>query len=205
MLTFPRLCSISWVVSGACLGIYAIVLNISIPISTLRSSRFSLSSLHSFPSQLRRDLALTSHPSTVVQPHCYGGICALICVQILHYDRKWSPLLAYGAGFATYATVCAGFEVAMVYACRAAEAKHIKGPTMLFGILSDVALAAGFFPQLWEIYKLKEVVGISYLFLAMDSLGAVFSILSLAFKDSSIDIIALIGYGASSSSLLSSP
>jgi hypothetical protein len=65
-------------------------------------------------------------------------------LQILHYDRKWNPWLAYGAGFATYASVCAGFEVAMVYACRAAEKKHIEGPTMLFGILSDVALAAGF-------------------------------------------------------------
>jgi hypothetical protein len=30
----------------------------------------------------------------------------------------------------------------------------------------------------------------------MDSMGAVFSILSLAFKNSSIDIIALVGYGA---------
>jgi len=34
-------------------------------------------------------------------------------------------------------------------------------------------------PQFWQIYKDREVVGLSYLFLAMDTLGAVFSILSL--------------------------
>ncbi|GAA6015590.1 hypothetical protein JCM10207_008137 [Rhodosporidiobolus poonsookiae] len=154
---------ICWMVSGASLGIYAIVENISIPI--------------------------------IVQPHCYGGLCAFIICQILHYDRKWKWYAAYIGGFSTYAVVCAGFEVGMVYACRFGEHHGHPGGTMFFGILSDIALGAGFLPQFYEIYKLKEVVGISYLFLFLDSLGAVFSILSLAFKTGEgIDIIALIGY-----------
>ncbi|GAA5903048.1 hypothetical protein JCM6882_009678 [Rhodosporidiobolus microsporus] len=131
----------------------------------------------------------------IVQPHCYGALCAFILCQILHYDRQWKWYAAYLGGFATYAVICAGFEAGLVFALRAAEHKGIKGATMLFGILSDVLLGAGFFPQLYEIYKLKEVVGVSYLFLFMDSLGAVFSIMSLAFKSSeSIDVIALCGY-----------
>ena len=66
---------------------------------------------------------------------------------------------------------------------------------MTWGILSDVFLAIGFAPQFYEIYKAKEVIGLSYLFLFMDSLGAVFSLVSLACKDQ-LDIIALIGYVA---------
>jgi hypothetical protein len=97
------------------------------------------------PPNLRpHTLVLTLFLHTVVQPHCYGGLCALILLQILHYDRKWNPWLAYGAGFSIYAIVCAGFEVAMVYACRAAEHKHLEGPTMFFGILSAFALGIGF-------------------------------------------------------------
>jgi len=89
---------------------------------------------------------------------------------------------------------------------------------MLWGILSDIFLAVGFLPQYVEIYKAREVYALSYLFLFMvrfsllplstklsirahtpsflqDSLGAVFSIMSLAFKDE-FDGIAFAGYGA---------
>jgi hypothetical protein len=37
-------------------------------------------------------------------------------------------------------------------------------------------------PQYWEIYKLKEVVGISLVFMAVDIGGGVFSFLSLFFR-----------------------
>lgn len=66
---------------------------------------------------------------------------------------------------------------------------------MTWGILSDIFLAVGFAPQFYEIYRAKEVVGLSYLFLFMDSLGAIFSLVSLACK-SELDIIALVGYVA---------
>lgn len=37
-------------------------------------------------------------------------------------------------------------------------------------------------PQYWEIYKYREVIGISMLFMAIDILGGVFSFLSLLFR-----------------------
>ena len=48
-------------------------------------------------------------------------------------------------------------------------------------------------PQYWEIYKFKEVIGISVLFMLVDMLGGVFSDLSLAFKDS-FDVVAGVAY-----------
>jgi len=38
-------------------------------------------------------------------------------------------------------------------------------------------------PQYWEIYKLKQVVGISMTFMAIDIAGGLFSVLSLIFRE----------------------
>lgn len=64
----------------------------------------------------------------VVQPHCYGSLCAVMFCQKLHYDRKWSVMRALGA-FAAYAIATAGFEVAMVYASRVSAAPSIHDQT----------------------------------------------------------------------------
>lgn len=48
-------------------------------------------------------------------------------------------------------------------------------------------------PQYYEIYKHREVVGISILFIIVDLLGGVFNDLSLAFK-SEFDVIAGVTY-----------
>ena len=50
-----------------------------------------------------------------------------------------------------------------------------------------------FRPQYYEIYKHREVVGISITFMLIDLLGGVFSDLSLAFK-APFDVIAAITY-----------
>lgn len=73
--------------------------------------------------------------------------------------------------------------------------------TIFFGAVSAFFLNIGFIPQLILIYKAQEVIGLSYAFLAMDSGGAVFSIMSLGFKEGSIDLVALLGYGRPSSSI----
>ena len=48
-------------------------------------------------------------------------------------------------------------------------------------------------PQYYEIYKYKEVIGVSLMFMFVDMMGGVFSDLSLAFKDR-FDIVAGIAY-----------
>ena len=48
-------------------------------------------------------------------------------------------------------------------------------------------------PQYYEIYKYKEVIGISLLFMTVDALGGVFNDLSLAFKGD-FDVVAGITY-----------
>ena len=48
-------------------------------------------------------------------------------------------------------------------------------------------------PQYYEIYKHREVIGISLTFMTVDLLGGVFSILSLVMKES-LDITASVAY-----------
>lgn len=129
----------------------------------------------------------------ITQPQAYGSLCAVIACQALHYDRGWSKKMALGA-FGAYALVGGGIEVALFFALRAAENRGIQGATIFIGSLSDFFLSVGFIPQLILIFRDRRVEGLSYIFLAMDSMGAVFSILSLGFKTGPIDVVALIGY-----------
>ena len=48
-------------------------------------------------------------------------------------------------------------------------------------------------PQYYEIYKHKEVIGVSILFMVVDMMGGVFSVLSLVFK-TEFDVIAAVTY-----------
>jgi len=84
-------------------------------------------------------------------------------------------------------------EVLLVFVSRPAYERGISAPVKLFGILSAITIAAGLLPQYWEIYKLGEVKGISYIFIAIDMLGGVLNDLSLAFS-SSFDGLAAASY-----------
>lgn len=86
-----------------------------------------------------------------------------------------------------------GLEVAMVFAVRPSFHKGNGRAVQFFGIFSSVLISLALLPQYYEIYKRKEVIGISILFMLVDMLGGVFSDLSLVFKEE-FDIIASITY-----------
>jgi len=79
----------------------------------------------------------------------------------------------------------------MVFAIRPSYNDGNDTPVKCFGIISSILLSVALFPQYIEIYRHKEVIGISITFMVVDLLGGVFSDLSLAFKDE-FDIIASI-------------
>ena len=85
------------------------------------------------------------------------------------------------------------FEVGLVYAIRPAYEKGDDTGTFTVGILASVCTAVGLLPQYWEIYKRREVVGISFSFLLVDMAGGVFSDLSLVFKKT-FNVVAAITY-----------
>lgn len=84
-------------------------------------------------------------------------------------------------------------EAILVVTIRPIHDKGNNVPTNFFGILAAVLISAALLPQYWEIYKLKEVVGLSILFISIDMIGGVFNDLSLVFKKE-FDAIAAASY-----------
>ena len=65
--------------------------------------------------------------------------------------------------------------------------------TKALGIVVSALIPVALFPQYWQIYKHKEVIGISLVFIAVDMMGGIFNDLSLAFR-AEFDVIAAVTY-----------
>jgi len=98
--------------------------------------------------------------------------------------------------YLSYLFISASFEVGATYGARALirHDRHAGDDFVrFFGITSAVLISVGLIPQYIEIYRLQEVTGISMVFMGVDMAGAVFSLLSLAFRDH-FDVTASITY-----------
>jgi len=97
--------------------------------------------------------------------------------------------------FLAAVAILGGFEAGMILAIKPAYHAGNLAPIRFFGIAASILLSLALFPQYYEIYKYREVIGISIMFMLVDLLGGVFSDLSLAFK-AKFDIIAALSYSA---------
>ncbi|KAF7322239.1 hypothetical protein HMN09_00000700 [Mycena chlorophos] len=89
------------------------------------------------------------------------------------------------------------FQLALVFGIRPAYRRGdepAERAVDFLGILSPVLISLALIPQYVEIYRLKEVVGISIAFMVVDGMGGVFSDLSLLFRGGPFDIVASITY-----------
>ncbi|EPQ56613.1 hypothetical protein GLOTRDRAFT_138294 [Gloeophyllum trabeum ATCC 11539] len=128
----------------------------------------------------------------ILQPQLFGGFSLISWGQCQYYGKKRS-LKTCLLMAAAIALVLGGFEAGMVFAVRPSFNAGNQRPVQFFGIFSSVLISAGLLPQYYEIYKHREVIGISTMFMFIDLMGGVFSDLSLAFKDR-FDVIAGVTY-----------
>ncbi|KAI0794082.1 PQ loop repeat-domain-containing protein [Fomes fomentarius] len=128
----------------------------------------------------------------IVQPQLLAVLSYLSWAQCLYYGRKWSRVKC-ALVYIAVLMVSGGFEAGMVFVAKHASEHGNDRPLRFFGAFSTVLLSVALLPQYWEIYKHREVMGISMLFMFVDIAGGVFSDLSLAFKES-FDVIAGVTY-----------
>ncbi|KIY70695.1 hypothetical protein CYLTODRAFT_337350, partial [Cylindrobasidium torrendii FP15055 ss-10] len=128
----------------------------------------------------------------IVQPHLFAALSLISLAQCLYYSYHW-PLWRITTGCVLSLVIAAGLDVGMVYAIRPSYAHGNNGGVYFFGILASITLAVGLLPQYWEIYKHREVVGISLTFMFVDWLGGVVSLLSLVFRPE-FDVLAGVAY-----------
>ncbi|KAF4610756.1 hypothetical protein D9613_006898 [Agrocybe pediades] len=130
----------------------------------------------------------------MVQPQLFGFLSLICWGQCQYYGLRRSRRTAI---FLTALTIvfCGVLEFVLVLTIRPSHDRGKHTAADALGILSSVLVSVALFPQYWEIYKYKEVIGISMLFITVDILGGVFNLLSLVFKEK-FDAIAAVTYAA---------
>ncbi|PWZ01960.1 hypothetical protein BCV70DRAFT_148325, partial [Testicularia cyperi] len=128
----------------------------------------------------------------IIQPQLFTFFAIVAMTQCWHYSHKLSVRRCWIGGVLT-GILAGGLEVAFYFLCKLGEDRGTSAGTKVMGITGAVLIVVGLVPQYYEIWKLKEVRGISLLFLFIDCSGGVFSLLSLVFK-SYFDAIAAVNY-----------
>ena len=86
-----------------------------------------------------------------------------------------------------------GVQAALIFALRHAKDRDLEWPLILMAALAAALLAAGVGSHYVDIYLHRTVRGISFIFVGIDALGDVFSLLSVVFQ-TKIDILGMVIY-----------
>ncbi|KAI1765071.1 hypothetical protein GGR53DRAFT_286223 [Hypoxylon sp. FL1150] len=128
-----------------------------------------------------------------VQPQAFMVLCLVNWCQIMLYNRKWAVWKAVLVGVVN-AAAFAGVETALILTLRPLYDAGNETGVLVVGIIANILLAMGLLPPYGEIWKRRgRVVGINFVFLSMDWLGAFFSLMSLAVQNS-FDILGGVLY-----------
>ncbi|KAF5974726.1 integral membrane protein [Fusarium bulbicola] len=91
------------------------------------------------------------------------------------------------------AAVMGGIQAGLIIALRIAKSRSLEWPLILIASLSAALLAAGVLTHYWDIWKHRTVRGISFLFVAIDAAGDVFSLVSVFFQPE-LDVLGIVIY-----------
>ncbi|MCJ1247576.1 hypothetical protein MMC30_004791 [Trapelia coarctata] len=136
-----------------------------------------------------------------IQPQVFCVLALVSWAQILTYSHKWKPWKATVAAVAL-GSLCGGLEVLLILTLRGPYDRGVTWPMILVGVVGAVLIGAGLIPPYWELWKRKgRVIGISpspptassfkapthrttdWIFLSIDSLGALFSLMALVAQE----------------------
>ncbi|SCU85813.1 LANO_0C05512g1_1 [Lachancea nothofagi CBS 11611] len=115
-----------------------------------------------------------------IQPHLFMVFCGVSYVQSLYYPPVQLDRRKICASVAAIVLVDIGMEIGFTLWLRPLYARGVHWPSLIFGILASVLLGLGLVPPYFELAKRQgRVVGINFVFLFVDSLGAWLSIASV--------------------------
>ncbi|SJX65238.1 uncharacterized protein SRS1_16063 [Sporisorium reilianum f. sp. reilianum] len=128
----------------------------------------------------------------IIQPQLFSTFAIIAMAQCWRYSHGVSTRQCTLGALAT-GLIAGGCEVGFYFLCKLGESRGTSAGTKTMGIVGAALIVLGLVPQFYEIWRYREVKGISLLFLAIDCSGGVFSLLSLVFKES-FDGIAAANY-----------
>jgi type III secretory pathway component EscS len=129
-----------------------------------------------------------------IQPQILTFLSLLTWMQCKYYGNKW-PLPRAVSFAVPIGVIMGGIEVGLVFALRQAQDDKVQWPITLMAVLSAVLLCAGVLRHYWDIYQERTVRGISFIFVGLDAMGDVTSLISVVFEPR-LDILGMIIYGS---------
>lgn len=115
-----------------------------------------------------------------IQPQLFTFFCMVTWGQTLYYPPVKLPVRKVLIYTGIFIIVAIGAEVGFILWLRPVYRHGKHWPMLIFGILASALIALGLIPPYFELAKRKgRVIGINFIFLTMDTLGAVFSLLSI--------------------------
>ena len=129
-----------------------------------------------------------------IQPQILTCLSLVTWAQCKYYSDKWPPTKLFAVTLPV-ATLMAGVECSLVFALRKAREDQVLGPLTFMAVLSACLLCAGVLRHYWDIYRERTVRGISFIFVFIDALGDLTSLLSLLFEPQ-LDVLGLVIYGS---------
>ncbi len=129
-----------------------------------------------------------------IQPQVLTFLSLVTWAQCKYYSSKW-PLGKLCAVAVPVAAIMGGLECSVVFALRKARDNAVHWPITFMAVLSACLLCAGVLRHYYDIYKQRTVRGISFIFVFIDALGDLTSLLSVFFEPQ-FDILGLVIYGS---------
>lgn len=140
------------------------------------------------------NIAQNFHVALRIQPQILTALSLATWTQCQYYGRRWSWFKCLAVA-APLALVLGGVELGLVFALLAAKSRDLQWPVILMAVLSASLLSAGVLRHYWDIYRERTVRGISFLFVAIDALGDLTSLVSIFFQPE-LDVLGMVIYGS---------
>ncbi|RHZ74280.1 hypothetical protein CDV55_108876 [Aspergillus turcosus] len=128
-----------------------------------------------------------------IQPQIFGFFSLISWGQVLYYNHNYSRVKAISVVVGT-GVLFGGLEALLILTLRIPYNKGVTWPDLVVGVVAAVLLASGLLPPYFELWKRDgRVIGFNWTFLAIDTLGGLFSLFALA-AQGTFDILGGIMY-----------
>lgn len=128
-----------------------------------------------------------------VQPQLFTLCCVVTWIQTLYYPPVQFNLRKVIIFACSFIIIAAGVEAGFILWLRPIYRDGKEWPMLIIGIIAAILIALGLIPPYFELAKRRgRVIGINFVFIGMDSLGALLSLLSIVVG--TMDILSIVLY-----------
>nr|POE93479.1 uncharacterized protein c2e12.03c [Quercus suber] len=128
-----------------------------------------------------------------IQPQILTFLSLTTWAQCYYYEHQWSVSKSI-AIVVPVAGLMAAIEVGLVFALQAGVRNGTAWPVTLMAVLAALFLALGVLRHYLDIFQHRTVRGISFIFVGIDAMGDLTSLISVLFQPK-LDILGLVIYG----------